>query len=271
MLTSTQARERAAAVVTEMQPGIQRMVEEGRLLAASVEGLVDPVKWELFIANLDIAENSAEGLRTKLFEAGQINEMFASGGVEILASFAEAVANGDNALTALGDTAKKVFADILMMLAKEILMLTIRNALQNSSWGGAISSGLNGLVGSSVQHTGGTAGNSGVRRMDYAALYQNAPRYHDGVAGVGLRSGEVRAILEQGEEVLAKNDPRNILNGGAAAMPTSGGGDVKILNMIDSQSVLEAALSTPGSEKLVFNNIKANLPAYRQLLGLNRR
>src|SRR5690606_30695029 len=53
------------------------------------------------------------------------------------------------------------------------------------------------------------------------AIFAGAPRYHTGTV-VGLRSDEQAAILQKGEEVLAKNNPRNILNGGAAANGNSG-------------------------------------------------
>lgn len=66
---------------------------------------------------------------------------------------------------------------------------------------------------SGVAHQGGIAGNLGTMRNVNPALFWGAPRYHTGgVAGLG--PNEVPAILQRGEEVLTKQDPRHRYNGG---------------------------------------------------------
>jgi hypothetical protein len=46
-----------------------------------------------------------------------------------------------------------------------------------------------------------------------ALAFTGAPRLHDGGV-LGLRSNEVPAILERGEEVLTRDDPRHRMNAG---------------------------------------------------------
>lgn len=64
-----------------------------------------------------------------------------------------------------------------------------------------------------VAHQGGIAGALGTMRNVNPAMFWGAPRYHTGgVAGLG--PNEVPAILQRGEEVLTRNDPRHRYNGG---------------------------------------------------------
>lgn len=62
-------------------------------------------------------------------------------------------------------------------------------------------------------HSGGVVGAGGPARRVPAIAFAGAPRLHTG--GIpGLRSGEIPAILERGEEVLTRSDPRHRFNGG---------------------------------------------------------
>ena len=70
------------------------------------------------------------------------------------------------------------------------------------------------LMGVGQNHDGGLAGKpGGVRRHLSPHLFGAAPRYHSGgIAGLG--PNEVPAVLERGEEVLTRTDPRHRNNGG---------------------------------------------------------
>lgn len=63
-----------------------------------------------------------------------------------------------------------------------------------------------------VSHGGGVIGAGGASRMVPAYAFAGAPRMHGG----GLAADERAAILQTGEEVLSRTDPRNVLNGGGA-------------------------------------------------------
>lgn len=63
-------------------------------------------------------------------------------------------------------------------------------------------------------HQGGVVGRSGgIKRNVNPLLFGEAPRYHTG-GFAGLKRNEVAAVLEKGEEVLTRTDPRHTLNGG---------------------------------------------------------
>jgi len=107
-----------------------------------------------------------------------------------------------------------------------------------------------------VQHRGGMAG-SGPRRNVNPLLFLGAPRYHDG-GMVGLKQGEVPAILQTGEEVLSRADPRNQANGG--------GSGYRIINVVDPSMAGEFLESASG-ERAILNVISRNAGQVRQSIG----
>lgn len=74
-----------------------------------------------------------------------------------------------------------------------------------------------GAISGRAHHQGGVVGSSGtVRHGLNPLIFGNAPRYHSG-GFAGLRPNEVPAVLERGEEVITRKDPRHRLNGGRVA------------------------------------------------------
>jgi hypothetical protein len=128
--------------------------------------------------------------------------------------------------------------------------------------GGAASVGSSGGVGignlSMGMHTGGLVGDNGTPHSASILAFLGAPRLHAG-ALLGLQSDEVPTILQRGEEVLSKNDPRNALNGGAS-------GSVRVLNIIDPNLVHDYLQSSAG-EKVVVNHISRNAGTIKQILA----
>ena len=110
-----------------------------------------------------------------------------------------------------------------------------------------------------VKHKGGMVGGPGVRRRVNPLLFAGAPRFHDGGV-VGLQPGEVPAILQTGEEVLAKNDPRNAANGGAQ------NNGYRIVNVLDP-SLVSGYLESSAGERSVLNVISRNPGQVKQLIG----
>lgn len=177
----------------------------------------------------------------------------------------------------LRDAMLKYFADLLMQLGLEIIKRQILNALGSSGDNG--SAGSSGSSTSWVStaasliaamfHGGGTVGSSNtMSRAASPSWFVNAPRYHSGGLP-GLAPDEQAAILKKGEEVLTGDDPRNVLNGGktAGAQTAANPQDIKIINSIDSHSVLQQALSTKDGTKLVLNMLYANRSQLRALLN----
>jgi len=85
------------------------------------------------------------------------------------------------------------------------------------------------------------------------ALFLGAPRFPSGGLP-GIKSDEVPAILQRGEEVLAKDDPRNVMNGGGRS---GGGGGTRVINVIDP-SLVQDYLDSSAGEEAVLNIIGRN-------------
>ncbi len=199
--------------------------------------------------------------------AEQINRDFAGSAAQSLVSFGEAigkVVQKGGGLKGIFSAAKDAFrqfaADFLKHIATMILEQAIFNALQSSS-----NSSIGGIIGSAVgsaakQHSGGIAGVAGNRVSVAPAWFNNAPKYHTGGIA-GLKADEVPAILQKGEEVLTRNDPRHRMNS-TPAEPQS----IKIINTIDSASVINEGLSTAAGQKAFINAIKTNKSSIKSVL-----
>lgn len=109
-----------------------------------------------------------------------------------------------------------------------------------------------------VLHSGGIVGSGGVITRANPLLFAGAPRYHSG-GMVGLKPGEVPAILQTGEEVLSRRDPRNAANGG-------GGTNVRIINSIDPELAAEY-FNSPTGEQTFVNLISRNAATLRNVLA----
>lgn len=181
-----------------------------------------------------------------------------SGIVSAFQSFAQAVANGEDAVEALGTAFRQFAANFLMEIATMILKQTLFNALQGFSkgFGGGLFNFLSRHTGGMVTATGGTT------RAVSPAWFNNAVRYHSGGIA-GLAPDEVPTILRQGEEVLTETDPRHRANGGAVG----GGKGTKILNFFDAASFLSAALADKIGEEAVLNYVKNNPAAFKAAMG----
>lgn len=216
-----------------------------------------------------------------------------------IAEAATATGKWGNVLQTLGNVALNVLASIGQAVAKAIFEIyaaraasaLVSSATSGSGFVGTLAKVL-GLVGSisgaaggfvpggagvagtvgtvsmpgvssasfTVSHNGGVVGTPGPRFSGPAEWFANAPRYHSG-GMVGLRPDEQAAVLQKGEEVLAKGDPRNIMNGGGK------GQDVNIRNvLLFDEAALAGALATPAGERVVVNIIKRNAASVRQMV-----
>jgi hypothetical protein len=98
-----------------------------------------------------------------------------------------------------------------------------------------------------------------------ASVFANAPRYHNGTNGpLGLRADEHAAILQTGEEVLSRNNPRNLLNGGGSSGSGGSGGNGirQVLALGDSE--IAKAMAGSAGEDTVMTHLKANVATVRQ-------
>jgi len=173
--------------------------------------------------------------------------------------FEDLVSGSKSAKDAMLDMVRGFAASLARMAAQALATWAILQVIPEpyrSAIGGLLK------VTASVNHGGGIVGASGGRRQVSPLIFAAAPRYHEGGIA-GLQPNEVPAILQKGEEVLAKNDPRNVQNGGAAA---AGGGGTRIINVIDP-SLVSDYLTTSAGEKTILNILQRNSGAVRQTLA----
>lgn len=215
----------------------------------------------------DAAVARLEALRIKAAEFGQeadqayfswakVGELLVNGLTSAFDTFAQAVANG----TSIGEAARDAFLSFASDFLRQIAQMIIKQAIFNALKG----TGLGGFLGIGVAHSGGRigsqrAGSGNAGRRVNPAVFNGAARFH--VGGMpGLRPGEVPIIAKENEEVLTRDDPRHVLNGGKSSGKDSGGGtmNAKIVNAIDAPSFLEAALNSPAGEKVFLNFMRAN-------------
>lgn len=207
--------------------------------------------------------------KTALIDWTRVGELFASGLTNAFDQFAQAVAEGKSVGEAARDAFLKFASDFLIQIGKMIIQQAILNLLRGL--GGPFASlGLGGGASVGLAHTGGIvgskrAGAGNQSRTVSPAMFASAPRFHDG-GFPGLRPNEVPLIAQKGEEMLAKNDPRNALNGGAQPAGGRGQTNVRIINTFDSGDVVSQGLATGPGEEAIFNFVKGNARTINDIL-----
>lgn len=276
LITSDQARAQTEAAVTTIQPQIEGLVDLAKAFAESLQGAFDPVALDAFVARLELAKGSGKRLN-ETFEltAKQVDEMIATRSVRAFESMADAIGGAIKGQQSWGDAIRgtgqaflQFAADFLREIAMMILKVTLLKAIQNSGVGGTIGGVVSGMLkGAGVMHTGGVVGaGGGVVRQVSPFVFVGAPRYHAGGIA-GLAPDEYATILKRNEEVLTEGDPRHVFNGGAGTATPAPVQNLKVINMIDSGSVVSEGLSSQAGEKAFFNFIRANKTGLKQILG----
>ena len=218
---------------------------------------------QLNATKLAIANANMEGQKfamTATQMSDSIYQTLESGIIGMFDTFAQAIANGENAVDALWTAFRQFAANFLLQIAQMIIKQTLFNSLQ--SFSKSLGGGLFSFV---SMHSGGVVGASGVgsgSRAISPAWFTNAVRYHTG-GMVGLAPDEVPIVARQGEEVLTETDPRHRNNGGLGG----GGGNTKVVNMFDAPSFLSEALNSKVGEEAIFNFVRANPAAFKQALN----
>jgi hypothetical protein len=218
----------------EMDTAAAKLRAELNPLAA----IQDKLNAELAEANALYKVGKASDLGKQFLQNGrQLNEAFANQGANAIDRFAEQVANGTNVFHSLKDAFLQFAADFLCQLVDMIAKQALFNAL-----GGANGSGNDGFGGAVIGAIGSI--------------------FHDGGIA-GLRPNEVSAILEEGEEVLKRSDPRHVLNGGGGPQAVN----LHNVNVFDASDVLQKAVATRVGEKVLLNFVSANSRAIKSALG----
>ena len=160
-----------------------------------------------------------------------------------------------DALASIGHEAKTAKQALLDLVASILSVIQRRLAQQLVdslfTWA-PVSSTVTAVA--AVLHEGGIVGQGGRSRIVDPALFIGAPRYHSGA----LVGNERPAILQTGEEVLSRSDPRNRANGGGG-----GGAALRIINVMDPGLVRDYMSSADGA-RVILNVLQNNAGAVRQ-------
>lgn len=277
LMTEGEANRQATVVVDEMQPKIQTLADEGlryaEAMITAAEALgQNTTGLETLRAKMIAAADSGKGLTAEAQLTQKLMDSMVSGGTTAFTTMGEAITKSALGFQSWKDgiaQAKNAFlgfaADFLKQIAMMIIKQMILNALQSAAGGGGIFGGIAGMI-VGKKHSGGVIGAAGGMTMRaHPAWFTNAPRYHGGGIA-GLAPDEYPTVLKKNEEVLTTSDPRNVLNGG-----TTGGQapqtNLKIMNMIDSGSMVSEGLATQDGEKAFMNFVRANRRALKQVIG----
>lgn len=247
-LTAAEAEEKVKAELEASNAVLGQMIDKAIILAQTLgdEGMV---------ARLQNMRAGLVQINKQVFDGAQLSSSFASGFTNAFSAFVQGTETASDAF-------RRFIADFLQMIADAILQAAILKAI-TGSWtgggggvGGAVANGLNAMF----NHTGGVVGTDGVQKTVSPLAFLGALRYHSGGIA-GLKPNEVPTILERGEEVLTRNDPRHVANGGGS--PT----ELKVVNTIDSGSFVSEGMNTTVGQKAVMNFIKANKGRIKGVLG----
>lgn len=178
---------------------LQGLFDNGKISADTYLTAVDQVK-EGIVGLAEDAEKTGDEMGQFMIQAARnIQDELGSGLKDIM---------GGNF-----DDIEDRFVDMLDTMVAEALAAQLGKALFGDYDQTGAVGGIFGSVLGSLFHGGGIVGQAGPRAGLPALMAANAPRYHTGGLA-GLKPDERPAILQLGEEVLTRADPRHRMNGG---------------------------------------------------------
>ena len=83
-----------------------------------------------------------------------------------------------------------------------------------------------------------------------------------------MKSDEVPAILQKGEQVLSKNDPDNVLNQTKGGGQTASQPQSQRFVLVDDRARIPEAMNTPEGEEAILVALKRNVPTLKSLVGI---
>jgi tape measure domain-containing protein len=219
-----------------------------KVLATSQAGIVKAQEWETTLVQ-SIAQNGSNAF----------DQMAESIGKVITGQ--QGIGEGFRGMLS---AAGMFFASLMKDLAMAIIRMQILKMLQG--FGGGIGAAATSMLGAGVAHSGAVIGSSGGRSRSNvsAAAFIGATRYHTGGIA-GLAPNEVPTVLEKGEEVLTRGDPRHILNmGSQVSNLASAQATPQRFVLVDDRSQVPQAMASSEGEKVTMVHLKNNLPTLKQ-------
>lgn len=300
-ITPVEAIAQQKAIIDQMQPKIKAMADSAIAYAKTMGTALKPEDMAKFTAQMHLAEKSSDGLRQSMYTVADAEKDLTAGAMAPVKALGEGIAKAamhagtlKGAFQSAGVAFLKFASDFMLKIAEMIIQEKILAAIKSSGaagglagmFGGAAAGGAAATAGGGaamaggadaasmgveavmVAHSGAVVGQpGGTSRNASHSWFDNAPKYHTGGV-VGLQADEYPAILKKNEEVVTADNPRNVLNGGGK---TTGGNvkmpDLKIINAIDSGSMVQAGLSSTTGQKAFYNFLQANKSQVKTLLG----
>lgn len=252
---SQEAMETLRAQLETVNAQLQEAIQNALDLAVAF-GSSDPEVQALISRLRELQFQGQESANTIVISYASVEQALAGSLVNAANKFAESLAEGKSVTESLKDAFLQFAADFLRQIAQMILQQLALNAAQAIMRAFGFGGG-----GAFVFHSGGVVGSRGIARKVDASVFMGAMRYHSGGIA-GLAPGEVPAVLQRGEEVLTRDDPRHIFNAGSGA-PSGQGIGVKIINALSSEEIVTEGLTTRSGEQAILNFIRANRDAVR--------
>lgn len=185
-----------------------------------------------------------------------------------LAGIATGAMTSREALSGLGQALAQWAADALRQMAKlivqQLISLAIQKAMSSFFGGGSVQMpDISGFMQyANMFHTGGIVGGgkAGGKKLN-PLVFQGAVRYHSGGI-VGLAPDEVPAVLQKGEEVITKDDPRHRNN---MNQTNSSGSPLTVINSFDPKEALRHALKSSEGRKVLIQAAGRERKAFGRL------
>ena len=271
MITMAEHHQRLGDYLQSNKDKMNGLIQSAYELSTAMGGVANPEKMAQLAANINQAGQAAGNSQIQVAAMAVANEQLVEGMMSALDSVANGIAGvitGQMTMKeALAQTAQamaKWAADAVMEIAKVIAQQIILNAISGAFGGGrgaAAAASAGSVAAASVRHTGGLA-EQGIKRKINPFVFVGATRYHTGGIA-GLAPNEVPAILQRGEEVLTKQDPRhrsNAYNGSGNQAQS-----ITLINSYDPVDVLTKALASSDGQKVLVKAIGKHRTELKQI------
>lgn len=259
-----ESRQRALTDLQALNAEIQKIAADPNALPAVKQAATDAA-----LALDNLALQSMTGVDAAVVQlnaslanmSASLEQSVVNAGVSSLEGFFTNLASGSmSAADALKGFVASFVSSMAQIAARALATYAVLQLLEAIFPGaGRIVAASGGGIGVGKNHRGGMAGQGHPVTVN-PLVFAGAPRYHSG-GMVGLKPDERPAILQTGEEVLARNDPRNRANAGGA-----GGNGYRIVNVLDP-SLVSGYLESAQGERSVLNVISRNPALVRQTIG----
>lgn len=270
MITMAEHHQRLGNYLQSNKDKMNGLIQSAYELSTAMGGVANPEKMAQLAANINQVGQAAGKSQIQVAAMAEANEQLVEGMMSALDSVADGIAGvitGQMTMKeALAQTAQAIAkwaADAVMEIAKVIAKQLILNAISSAFGGGrgAAAASAGSAAAASVRHTGGLA-EQGIKRKINPFVFVGATRYHTGGIA-GLAPNEVPAILQRGEEVLTKQDPRhrnNAHNGGGNQAQS-----ITLINSYDPVDVLTKALASSDGQKVLVKAIGKHRTELKQI------